>query len=154
FLDPADPKRILNMVILGVAHHRMGRLAEALAYLEQALAAYSDLHDRYGAANVYKEMVIIFSIQGDWRRMFEARRRGLAILPDAAKMSELHGDLLGYWSPAQARAGRYAEAEQNSRASLSFRQQAGVLDITGPLHDLGFALGMQHKYAEADQYFQ
>jgi tetratricopeptide (TPR) repeat protein len=152
-LSESDSKRPLNLMSLAGAYRRIGNMDKALEYFKQALVLFEEHNDMYGVASVFSAMLDMFAVQGDWRKMQDARLNGLKSLPPIAKNSIVYGELWGSWAVAWAWAGRLTEAEQNARISLEIRRNVGEIEVVGPLRDLGFSLGMQGKYDESRQSF-
>ena len=152
-LPPDDPKRITNLISMGDAYRRLGKMAEAVRSFEKAATLSQEQGDMYGVASAFSTMMDLYAIQGDWRMMFESRTRGLEAVPPIARLSITYGDLLGNWSVARVYAGRFWEAEQNARDGLALKKELGEIELVGPLRDLGFSLGMQDKFSEAAQYY-
>jgi tetratricopeptide (TPR) repeat protein len=149
-LPETDPKRLANLVNLGDACWRVGEIDQSLDYFSRALALYKTRGDGYGIAAVHVAMKKMHAVRGNWRAMFETQAAGLAEVPEQPGYISVRGDLLGSWAVAASWAGRYSEAERQSRADLDLRRKLGSGTLFGNLRDLGYALGMQGRYAEAE----
>jgi tetratricopeptide (TPR) repeat protein len=152
-LPQLNSKRAENYVTLGIAYPHVGEIDIAHNYFEKAIKLYQEINDMYGVASVFRAMLNMYGICGDWNRMFKSRSRGLDSLPVTAKDSIVYSALSGAFAVAWTLAGRYAEAEEHLRITLSINKKIGIIDIVGSLEDLAITLGFQGKYSEAHKLF-
>jgi tetratricopeptide (TPR) repeat protein len=153
-LPKLSPKRAENYITLGSAYPHVGEVEKASQCFEKAIKLYEQINDPYGVASVFKEMIAMYGIRGDWGKMFDARLRGLENLPEMAKESIVYSGLVGHFAVGWALAGRYAEAEEHLRVALAIKKKIGIVDYVGTLEDLAISLGLQGKYSEAHNLFR
>ncbi len=153
FLPDSDSKKITNLINLGEAFRRVWEYDKSEDNFNKALNIYRKRSDKLGMAIVFRSLLDLNAIRGNWKQMFHARSHAIDNLPEFSKNSLLFGDIIGRWAVALCWAGRFKEAEYNARSSLNIRRQVGDLEVMGPLRDLGFALGMQDRFDEAYQVF-
>ncbi|MBA3533048.1 MAG: tetratricopeptide repeat protein [Ardenticatenales bacterium] len=153
-LPSSDIRRIFNMVNLGKGLYRLRQVDKALACFEEAIRLCAEREDMYGVASVYAATVDAYASRGDWEAMFKARQRGLDALPERARFSTTYGELMGDWAEAWVWAGRYNEAEVNAQTWLSVLRELGGAELYPALRGLGFSLGLQGRYEDAERCFK
>jgi tetratricopeptide (TPR) repeat protein len=96
----------------------------------------------------------MYGIRGEWAAMFDVRSRGLSNIPETAKESVVYSGLFGRFAVGWVLAGRNAEAEEHSRATMAINRKIGIVDFTGTLDDLVFSSAFQGKFHEARDFFK
>jgi tetratricopeptide (TPR) repeat protein len=152
-LPELHPKRAENFVTLGMAYPHVGDIDQASKHFEKAISLYNQLGDKYGVASVFRTMITMYGIQGDWARMFDVRTRGLENLPPSAIESAVYSGLYGRFGIGWIMAGRYAEAGEHSRTTLAINKKIGIVDYSGTLADLALSLAFQGRFRESRDLF-
>ena len=142
-------------VWLGRIARYQGKWDEQVKYLEKARNYFDEQGDHYGVVHIYAELKRTNGRRGIWRAFCATHERGMdALLRIPTKPLALKVELLGEWAWAWALMGRYAESEQYAHESLriarSLQDEFRTMYI---LRDLGWALGVQAKFTEAEGCF-
>ena len=116
-----------------LAHHRAGRLAEALRRYDRILLQKPDL------AQVHSNRGLALARLGRLEAAAEAYRQAIALSPD-------HAETLSNYGVVLAELSRFAEAEQNFRRAIALKP-----DFAGAHNNLGLILKDQGRLAEAVQ---
>jgi tetratricopeptide (TPR) repeat protein len=153
-LPKSSSKRAENFVTLGIAYPHVGEVDKANDSFEKAIQLYREINDMYGVSNVFRHMITMYGIRGEWAKMFDVRSRGLTNLPETAKESYVYSGLLGRFAIGWVLAGRYVEAEEYSQAALSINEKLGIIDLAGSLDDLVISFGFQEKFSGAHDFFK
>ena len=123
--------------------------------LEEAKQLIERQEDIYGLAYLYSEMMEQGGPHGAFKDYFAAREKGLATL---SKLTSSHlplkARLSRKWLRVWAFAGRYAEGEQIAKECLEIEARThNNLSSNYTLRDLGWILGQQNKFDEAEECF-
>ena len=153
-LPSLDIKRAENYMSLGIAYPHTGEIEKSAEAFEKAIALYEERKDLYGVATVFLQLMSVHGIRGDWARMQNVRSRGLDKLDDALKNTITYSTLISGFGVGQIMAGRFNEAEQYCRESLSINKKIGIVGNTALLADLGLSLGLQAKYEQSHDIFK
>jgi tetratricopeptide (TPR) repeat protein len=134
-------------------HIGFGTMEKALASFDMALQSFKELGDPYGEVVVLGYQVEALRVYGDWGRAFKIRKQGLSALSNLQNSvsPSLRQHIIG--GLILACLGRFHEGERDTREQLSIRRSLGEVDLIGPLRDLGFVLGFQDKFDEANATF-
>ena len=151
-----DPHLNQNNFSLARIALYQGKWTRHVAYLDKARQIIEQQADFYGLAYVYSEMMEAGGPHGVFKDYFLARDKGLAALAQiSSDPLPLRARLNRKWLRVWAFAGRYASGEQVAKESLEIeRQTANDTSPTYTLRDLGWILGFQDRFEEADRCFE
>jgi tetratricopeptide (TPR) repeat protein len=154
-LLPDDERRkARNTTNLGKGYYKIGRFADAEQQFQAAIDIYSEMQYAYGVADVFATLAKMYALQGNWHQMAEACRQAVSNLPAIiAEDSIFFCKIMNAGAVGWYRAGQYAVNEVQARRVLEAKQKHGDLYLVQTLSELGFALGLQGKYAEAESTF-
>jgi len=154
-LVPLDLHLADGLFCLARVYEYQGQWDKAVTYIKQAYQFFVESKVSLGTVYANNELLAAYVLQGDWRGMFTAQESGMTMMAAFAQhLHFLRAKILGYWSWAWPLAGRCAEAERNVKEGLAIvRQLEDRGSLVTFLRNLGLALGMQRRYAEAQAYF-
>jgi len=133
-----------------------GQWAKYKGYLEQAKISMEQQGDLYGLAYVYSEMMESGGPHGTFKEYFAAHEKGVAVLSQiSSDPLPLKARLFRKWLRVWAFAGRYNRGEQIARECLRIeRETHDDHSSTYTLRDLGWILGFQDKFEDAEKCFE
>jgi tetratricopeptide (TPR) repeat protein len=151
--------RIDEKLVVVFSHLRVLALQERrwnnyVALLEQQMD-FARKTSTYAILYGYASSKGVYAVLGDWRKAINATVEGLRMLRTIPRIPFLEVRLKGHCSWAFALAGRFHDAEIDTRDSLAVLNVIG--DTTyqaGLLSNLGLALGLQGKFSEAFSAFR
>lgn len=127
---------------------------EEFSILTRAKEFFEQQGDDFGLAYVYIEMKRRFGRRGLWKDLFAVQKQLEDVSRRLPESAVLASNILGRWAWGWALAGRLSESERRLRDSLRPIRVMGDPDpLLNVLRDLGWALGYQGQYNEADQCF-
>ena len=152
---PVDSHLNQNYFSLARIALYQGEWTKYTTYLEKAKQSIEQQADFYELAYVYSEMMEAGGPHGVFKDYFLARDKGLAALAQTGSDPlPLRARLNRKWLRVWAFAGRYASGEQVARESLEIeRQTANDTSPAYTLRDLGWILGFQNRFDEAERCF-
>jgi len=110
--------------------------------------------DTYGVIDVNSSLHSLYAQMGDWKEALSLRAHALQELDQLSENKLLRSRLTGRHPWAVLWSGRYHEAEVGIAESLAYALQTEDLDTQPDAQSyLGYALGLQGKYEEAEQSF-
>lgn len=129
-----------------------GDWQEGLSILADQLEMCNQNEDAYGAVHTYSSFKLIYGITGHFQKMLEAVDKGFELSRTLTDARYLQSRLLGYDSWMFLWVGRYAVTEEavNEAIDMTFDDVERRLGLS---KDLGLVLGLQGKYAQAEQIF-
>ncbi len=141
------------MYLARIRRHQ-GRWDEERALFEKAKEFFEQQNDLYGLANVYIEMKFGLGYRGLWKELFTIQKHLEELYNQLPKSVFLKSRILAVWGWSWALAGDLSKSEQDARESIDLIHSLdNITALPTPLRDLGWALGHQGRYLEADQNF-
>lgn len=132
-----------------------GNWGEVNRYLEKVREFFESAGDNYGLVIVYSQMKRANGVQGLWKNYSYCHKQGVSALNRISPQPVvLKATLFGRWSGPWTLTGRFAEFEKHARESLAITRE--LEDEVASLHilgDLGWVLGLQGKFDEAENCF-
>jgi tetratricopeptide (TPR) repeat protein len=153
-LVPLDSHLVASIIRLAHVYRYQGMWDKAVMYNKRFLKFFGERGDRHGVVNAYGIMKLHHAGMGEWKEMFAAHKLGSDASSALAEQSYFRVQFLGTASWAWAFAGRYAEAEQNLKQSLTVaRHLDDIVSTYWADMQLGLLLARQNRYHEADHHF-
>jgi tetratricopeptide (TPR) repeat protein len=152
---PIDTKLVWNFLQLAGGYRRLNRHADAWAAAKKVKEYCAEIGDRYGLLLALDRLESFYTEDGDFRQADAIRKQRLEILASLQfKLPYMemfvHGGL-GFYRAQLS--GRYHETEQEIRKSVPIARELNVTNLVYILKDLGYVLGLQGKYIEAEDAF-
>ena len=144
-----------NYLNLATVHLYKGEWAQVVSCLDSARQFYERERDGHGIVSVYINKKVAAANQGIWREFFLSHQHGVDFyLRHFEEKLPLQARLLGAWARAWCLAGRFAESEKKAQEALEIARnfQLSIEEI-GALYDLGWSLGFQDRFDEAEKCF-
>lgn len=150
-----DAHLATSLLELCHAFRRTGELEKSETYLIKAKEFFAASNDRYGLIFTLNAMKYHYLNLGLTHKAFLCLKQSKEVLATIIPtprflLQETLGGAGIYWVWLL---GRYRETELDLVKTLNVDQELGIVDTSGPARDLGYALGMQGKYEEAEKYF-
>jgi tetratricopeptide (TPR) repeat protein len=153
---PIDTKLVWNFLKLAGGYRSLNRHADAWAAAKKVKEYCAEIGDRYGLLLALDRLESFYTEDGDFRQADAIRKQRLEILASLQfKLPYMemfaHGGL-GFYRAQLS--GRYHETEQEIRKSVPIARELNVTNLlVYVLKDLGYVLGLQGKYIEAEDAF-
>ena len=150
-LVPLDFHLVRSFFHLARVQRYQAKWDEQTAFLEKATEFFEQRKDEYGLAYVYSEMKRGFARRGLWRDLFITQQRLEDLSCSLPEAAVLKSKIL-MWNWSWALVGRLSESEQNARESIGLiRSLDDPVSMFHVLRDLGWVLGYQGRYIEANR---
>jgi tetratricopeptide (TPR) repeat protein len=152
-LVPLDFHLVRSFFHLARVQRYQAKWDEQATSLKKAKEFFEQSNDEYGLAYVYSEMQRGFATRGLWRDLLSIQEQLEDLSRRLPESAVLKSRILR-WSWSWALTGRLSEGEQKARESIDFiRSMDDTVSLFHVYRDLGWVLGFQGRYIEADQHF-
>ena len=148
-----DSKLATGLIEQSGAFWRIGQIDKSIIALEKARNFYAESGDDYGLIyTLHRSMVRLVS-WGFFDEAFSMRKHALLKLESIVPQPLfLRSELLGGGAFAWTGTGRLIEIEKSLREAMDITGHLLMSDHINQSQDLGYILGMQGKFEEAERY--
>ena len=154
-LVPIDEKLVLALSALARAYGRLRRYENSRKVIEKMRDHCLKVGDRYGLVFALDSLEVFYTDDGDFRQANQIRKQRIEIL-DSLQPTPPYLEMFVYGGLGFARSllsGRYYEIEVELRQALEIAKRLEVTNAIYIARDLGYILGMEGKYSEAESFF-
>jgi tetratricopeptide (TPR) repeat protein len=150
-----DIKLITAYGNLREVYLRSGEWDRAVTIIQDLLNRFEQTANQIGTIEALMLAKGNYARIGDWQKAVQSTKAALALLKNLPEISFLKVNLLCETPWAYIWAGMYKEVEKDLRECLGYVEQTEDLDRTGTILGLlGFVLGLQNRFLEAQSAFE
>ncbi|MEM8862030.1 MAG: tetratricopeptide repeat protein, partial [Chloroflexota bacterium] len=147
-----DLKRVSdNLNLLGEMSHNLGKIEEAIAYLEEAVDIAKDIGSHYGLGYSLDQLGQVYTIQGKYEKAGEYLKKSIEAFEAGGYEQRIGWAILSYVN-IPLLLGEYEEANNWLNQCLGIFEKYGIQKGVGySLNLLGRVKTLTGQYAEAEQ---
>ena len=150
-----DPKLAKNFLTSRYIHAFTGNIVEAEKALRRHYDYFRSKNDLQGQVYSLDMMKDFYGIVGDWQRASSTEAEALDLLEAIPTNLFLRARIQGHNIWHKIWGGRYRASETGIRYALAVAENEEQAEAFPGLHrDLGLVLGLQRRWAEAEQHLE